>query len=119
MVAWQSVYWDDILRLAQDAYLKAAYQSADLNARAVRTLLLHALGDAAGYRYEVVRPFCQVIARAKVDHLLEPGDQHVGDVPPADQRLVAGVALVDLAVPRGVRALRRVAAAAVVASLRK
>ena len=50
VVAWQSVYWDDILRPAQDAYLKAAYQSADLNARAVRTLLLHALGDAAGYR---------------------------------------------------------------------
>ena len=50
VVAWQSVYWDDILRPAQDAYLKAAYQGADLNARAVRTLLLHALGDAAGYR---------------------------------------------------------------------
>ena len=25
VVAWQSVYWDDILRPAQDAYLKAAY----------------------------------------------------------------------------------------------
>ena len=50
VVAWQSVYWDDILRPAQDTYLKAAYQGADLNARGIRTLLLHALGDAAGYR---------------------------------------------------------------------
>ena len=50
VVAWQSVYWDDILRPAQDAYLQVAYQAADLNARGIRTLLLHALGDAAGYR---------------------------------------------------------------------
>lgn len=49
-VAWQSVYWDDILRPAQDAYLQAAYAAADLNARGLRTLLLNALGDAAGYR---------------------------------------------------------------------
>ncbi len=49
-VAWRSVYWDDILRPAQDAYLEMAYQAADLNAEGIRTLLLHALGDAAGYR---------------------------------------------------------------------
>jgi len=39
-VAWQSVYWDDILRPAQNAYLQAASAKADLNA----------LGDAASYR---------------------------------------------------------------------
>ena len=50
VLAWQSVYWDDILRPAQDAYLQAAYAAADLNARGLRTLLLNALGDAAGYR---------------------------------------------------------------------
>ncbi|HAU41498.1 MAG TPA: hypothetical protein DCW50_05555, partial [Gammaproteobacteria bacterium] len=49
-VAWQSVYWDDILRSAQDAYLQAAYAEADLNAHGLRTLLLNALGDAASYR---------------------------------------------------------------------
>ena len=50
VLAWQSVYWDDILRPAQDAYLKAAYQATDLNARRLRTLLLNALGDGASYR---------------------------------------------------------------------
>ena len=50
VLAWQSVYWDDILRPAQDAYLEAAYQAADLRARGLRTLLLNALGDAVGYR---------------------------------------------------------------------
>ncbi|MBR02406.1 MAG: hypothetical protein V1245_09270 [Arenicellales bacterium] len=49
-VAWQPVFWDDILRPAQDAYLQAAYAAADLNARRLRTLVLSALGDAAGYR---------------------------------------------------------------------
>ena len=49
-VAWQSVYWDDILRSAQDAYLQTAYAEADLNAHGLRTLLLNALGDAASYR---------------------------------------------------------------------
>ena len=39
-VAWQSVYWDDILRPAQNAYLQVASAEADLNA----------LGDAASYR---------------------------------------------------------------------
>ena len=47
-VAWQSVYWDDILRPAQEAYLQAAYAEADLNAHGLRTLLLNALGEAAG-----------------------------------------------------------------------
>ena len=42
-VAWQSVYWDDILRPAQDTYLQAAYAEADLNARGLRTLLLNAV----------------------------------------------------------------------------
>jgi len=49
-VAWQPVFWDDILRPAQNAYLQAAYDSTDLRARRLRTLLLSALGDAVGYR---------------------------------------------------------------------
>jgi len=49
-VAWQPVFWDDILRPAQNVYLQAAYDSTDLRARRLRTLLLSALGDAVGYR---------------------------------------------------------------------
>ncbi|MDG2236598.1 MAG: hypothetical protein P8L34_02280 [Arenicellales bacterium] len=49
-VAWQPVFWDDILRPAQNAYLQAAYDSTDLRARRMRTLLLSALGDGVGYR---------------------------------------------------------------------
>ena len=39
-VTWQPIYWDDILRPAQEAYLQAAYAAADLNTNGLRTLLL-------------------------------------------------------------------------------
>lgn len=49
-LAWQSVYWDDILSPAQDAYLQAAFETNDLNAKKARSILLSALGDAGSYR---------------------------------------------------------------------
>lgn len=49
-IAWQSIYWDDILSPAQDAYLQAAFDTNDLSAKRMRSFLLSALGDAASYR---------------------------------------------------------------------
>jgi len=49
-IAWQSIFWDDILSTAQDAYLHAAFETNELSAKRLRSFLLSALGDAASYR---------------------------------------------------------------------
>jgi len=49
-VAWQTIFWDDILSPAQDAYLESAFDSNELRAKRTRSFLLSALGDAASYR---------------------------------------------------------------------
>ena len=49
-VAWQPVYWDDILEPAQQAYLSQALASAQLKSRRLRSMVVSALGDATGYR---------------------------------------------------------------------
>ena len=49
-VAWQTIFWDDILSPAQDAYLQSAFDSNELRAKRTRSFLLSALGDAASYR---------------------------------------------------------------------
>ena len=49
-IAWQPVYWDDILEPAQQAYLSQALAAVPLNSRRVRGMVVSALGDATGYR---------------------------------------------------------------------
>ena len=49
-IAWQPVYWDDILEPAQQAYLSQALAAVPLNSRRLRGMVVSALGDATGYR---------------------------------------------------------------------
>ena len=49
-VAWQPVYWDDILEPAQQAYLSRALALTQLKSRRLRGMVVSALGDATGYR---------------------------------------------------------------------
>lgn len=50
-VAWQSIYWADILGPRQVAYLDAARAENDLDYIALRKFVVSALGDAAAYQY--------------------------------------------------------------------
>ena len=38
-VAWQTIFWDDILSPAQDAYLQSAFDSNELRAKRTRSFL--------------------------------------------------------------------------------
>jgi len=50
-VAWQSIYWADILTPRQVEYLDAARAANDLDYVALRKFVVSALGDAAAYQY--------------------------------------------------------------------
>ena len=49
-IAWQPVYWDDILAPAEKAYLERSLDTASLRAHRLRELVVTVLGDATGYR---------------------------------------------------------------------
>ena len=49
-IAWQSVYWDDLLVPRQQAYLKRALKEGRLNYQRLRQFVVSALGDAGAYR---------------------------------------------------------------------
>jgi hypothetical protein len=49
-VAFAPVYWADITQSAQQRYLEAARQAAELNFMSVRHFVVGALGDAAAYQ---------------------------------------------------------------------
>lgn len=49
-IAWQPVYWADVLEDAQVRYLRAARRAADLDYIGLRRFMLTAFGDAAAYR---------------------------------------------------------------------
>ena len=49
-IAWQPVYWDDLLVPRQQAYLKRALKDGRLNYQRLRQFVVSALGDAGAYR---------------------------------------------------------------------
>ena len=49
-IAWQPVYWDDLLVPRQQAYLKRALKDGRLNHQRLRQFVVSALGDAGAYR---------------------------------------------------------------------
>ena len=49
-IAWQPVYWDDLLVPRQQAYLKRALKEGRLNYQHLRQFVVSALGDAGAYR---------------------------------------------------------------------
>lgn len=49
-IAWQPVYWADILETRQEQYLKKARREADLDYISLRRFMVSSIGDAAGYR---------------------------------------------------------------------
>ena len=49
-IAWQPVYWDDLLVPRQQAYLKRALKEGRLNYQRLRQFVVSALGDAGAYR---------------------------------------------------------------------
>ncbi len=49
-VAWQEIYWADVLQPRQNAYLTAAKNENDLDFIKLRELVVGALGDASAYR---------------------------------------------------------------------
>ena len=49
-IAWQPVYWDDLLVPRQQAYLKRALKDGRLNYQRLREFVVSALGDAGAYR---------------------------------------------------------------------
>lgn len=50
-VAWQAVFWADVLAERQRRYLEAAQASARLDFVTLRRFVVSALGDAAAYRF--------------------------------------------------------------------
>ena len=49
-IAWQPIYWADILEPRQSQYLRDAKRTADLNYISLRRFMLSAFGDASGYQ---------------------------------------------------------------------
>ena len=49
-IAWQAVYWDDLLVPRQQAYLTRALKDGRLNYQRLRQFVVSALGDAGAYR---------------------------------------------------------------------
>ncbi|MEE2802812.1 MAG: hypothetical protein VYB37_00010 [Pseudomonadota bacterium] len=49
-IAWQSVFWDDLLAPRQSEYLQRAMPHGRLNYRRLRKFVVAALGDAGAYR---------------------------------------------------------------------
>jgi len=49
-IAWQSVFWADILESRQQQYLKKARREADLDYISLRRFIVSSIGDAAAYR---------------------------------------------------------------------
>ena len=49
-IAWQPVYWDDLLVPRQQAYLQRALKDGRLNYQRLRQFVVSALGDAGAYR---------------------------------------------------------------------
>lgn len=49
-IAWQPIYWSDILEPAQSAYFEAIKSGADVDYLKLRKFMIKALGDASGYQ---------------------------------------------------------------------
>lgn len=49
-IAWQPVYWADILETRQEQYLTRARREADLDYISLRRFMVSSIGDAAAYR---------------------------------------------------------------------
>lgn len=49
-IAWQTIYWADILKPRQDKYFRDAKRTGDLDYRKIREFVISAVGDAAAYR---------------------------------------------------------------------
>lgn len=49
-IAWQPVYWADILDKRQKQYLRRARRAADLDYVSLRRFMVSSIGDAAAYR---------------------------------------------------------------------
>jgi hypothetical protein len=50
VIAWQSIYWQDILHARQERYLKEAKRKNELDAIRLRRFVVNALGDAGAYQ---------------------------------------------------------------------
>ena len=49
-IAWQPVFWADVLKKAQDSYLRRANSNNTLDYMGIRRFVVGALGDASAYR---------------------------------------------------------------------
>ena len=49
-IAWQTIFWADVLQPKQNAYLRRANANNDLDFFSLREFVVGAVGDAAAYR---------------------------------------------------------------------